>query len=79
MRMASSMQLQNAARLVLGLVMVAVLCLAVVKRAAAAAPLDAGSTALDRGFLGLYNLDFSGAQKDFSYGNSSIRMIRWGR
>jgi hypothetical protein len=24
------------------------------------------STALDRGFLGLYNLDFTGAQKDFS-------------
>src|ERR1700732_1029920 len=24
------------------------------------------STALDRGFLGLYNLDFAGAQKDFS-------------
>ena len=23
-------------------------------------------TALDRGFLGLYNLDFTGAQKDFS-------------
>ena len=66
MRMASSMQPQNAARLVLGLVMVAVLCLAMGKRAAAAAPLDAGSTELDRGFLGLYNLDFSGAQKDFS-------------
>lgn len=25
-----------------------------------------GGTALDRGFLGLYNLDFTGAQKDFS-------------
>jgi hypothetical protein len=44
--------------------MVSVLCLAVASQAAAS-PLDAG-TALDRGFLGLYNLDFNGAQKDFS-------------
>ncbi len=45
--------------------MVTVLCLAM-GRPAVASPLDAGSTALDRGFLGLYNLDFNGAQKDFS-------------
>jgi hypothetical protein len=32
----------------------------------AAAALDAPGTALDRGFMGLYNLDFAGAQKDFS-------------
>lgn len=37
------------------------------------------STALERGFLGLYNLDFTGAQKDFRLGNSSIRKILWGR
>jgi hypothetical protein len=36
-------------------------------KANAATPPDAiESTALDRGFLGLYNLDFTGAQKDFS-------------
>jgi hypothetical protein len=29
-------------------------------------PDSASSTALDRGYMGLYNLDFSGAQKDFS-------------
>lgn len=33
---------------------------------AAAAPDVAPNTALDRGFQGLYNLDFAGAQKDFS-------------
>ncbi len=46
-------------------VMVTVLCLGL-GMPVVASPLDAGSTALDRGFLGLYNLDFSGAQKDFS-------------
>ncbi len=49
--------------------MVAALCLSVVLcvPARAAAPLDAiPTTALDHGFLGLYNLDFAGAQKDFS-------------
>lgn len=50
---------------VANVVMVTALCLAAASLAIAA-PLDAGSTALDRGFLGLYNLDFSGAQKDFS-------------
>jgi hypothetical protein len=33
---------------------------------AAAEPDAIASTALERGFLGLYNLDFTGAQKDFS-------------
>ena len=33
---------------------------------AAAGPDAITGTALDRGFLGLYNLDFTGAQKDFS-------------
>src|ERR1700689_606159 len=33
---------------------------------ATAGPDAVPSTALDRGFLGLYNLDFTGAQKDFS-------------
>jgi hypothetical protein len=33
---------------------------------AVASPDAAPITALDRGFLGLYNLDFAGAQKDFS-------------
>lgn len=45
--------------------MVTVSCLAMAIPVPAS-PLDAGS-ALDRGFLGLYNLDFSGAQKDFSF------------
>jgi hypothetical protein len=51
------------------LVMVAALWLGSGLHAAAraAAPPDAAPvTALDRGFLGLYNLDFAGAQKDFS-------------
>jgi hypothetical protein len=46
--------------------MVAALGLSGGRPAATAAPPDAGTTALDRGFLGLYNLDFTGAQKDFS-------------
>src|ERR1700727_74741 len=33
---------------------------------AEAVPDITSNTALDRGFLGLYNLDFAGAQKDFS-------------
>jgi hypothetical protein len=44
---------------------VTVFCLAMAGQTFAS-PLDAGSTALDRGFMGLYNLDFNGAQKDFS-------------
>jgi hypothetical protein len=48
--------------------MVAVLWLGLASAtpAGAAASPDSVSTALDRGFLGLYNLDFTGAQKDFS-------------
>lgn len=43
------------------------LCLGTNATAGGVAPLDAtAGTALDQGFLGLYNLDFSGAQKDFS-------------
>lgn len=56
-------------RKVVTLAMVAVLWLAVgwTGTAAASVPLDSiAGTALDRGFLGLYNLDFTGAQKDFS-------------
>jgi hypothetical protein len=34
--------------------------------ASAATPPDSAGTELDRGFLGLYNLDFAGAQKNFS-------------
>jgi hypothetical protein len=45
--------------------MVAALCAALAPRAQAASP-DSAGTALDRGFTGLYNLDFAGAQKDFS-------------
>jgi hypothetical protein len=48
--------------------MVAALCLiAMCGTASAAAEPDViPATALDRGFAGLYNLDFAGAQKDFS-------------
>lgn len=43
------------------------LCLALcLCGSAAAKPNAVTNTALDRGFLGLYNLDFAGAQKDFS-------------
>lgn len=61
MRIADPIKLLRAS----ALIMVAALWLAMGPQAAAA-PLEAGSTALDRGFLGLYNLDFNGAQKDFS-------------
>jgi hypothetical protein len=49
--------------------MVAALCLSLGLRSAAtdaAAPNATTSTALDHGFTGLYNLDFTGAQRDFS-------------
>jgi hypothetical protein len=51
-----------------GILTVTVLCLllAVSLPARAATITDLNPTALDRGFLGLYNLDFVGAQKDFS-------------
>src|ERR1700693_3049554 len=51
------------------LVALAALCLSMGLRpiaSAAGAPDPSAGTALDRGFLGLYNLDFTGAQKDFS-------------
>ncbi|MGA8618356.1 MAG: hypothetical protein WB660_07540 [Candidatus Sulfotelmatobacter sp.] len=52
---------------VLGMVAVLWLGVGSAASAATAAPLDAiPGTALDRGFLGLYNMDFTGAQKDFS-------------
>jgi len=53
----------------LSLVMVSALCLSVAwpATAHAATPADAVAfTELDRGFMGLYNLDFDGAQEDFS-------------
>lgn len=59
------MRFRNVLNFVPGLAMVAVLCLTMGKPAAASG-LDARGTALDRGFLGLYNLDFTGAHKDFS-------------
>jgi hypothetical protein len=49
--------------------MVAALCLGLGSYASAgvaALPDSSPDTALDRGFLGLYNLDFAGAHKDFS-------------
>jgi hypothetical protein len=45
--------------------MLAAIALGGVRAAVAAAP-DTPVTALDRGFAGLYNLDFTGAEKDFS-------------
>jgi hypothetical protein len=46
--------------------LVAVLLLSVAAAAEGGAPAPPMSTALDQGFAGLYNLDFTGAQKDFS-------------
>ncbi|HEY6337797.1 MAG TPA: hypothetical protein VIW68_04830 [Candidatus Sulfotelmatobacter sp.] len=48
--------------------MVAVLCLSLAGSCVAADPSPnlTATSALDRGFAGLYNLDFAGAQKDFS-------------
>src|SRR5579864_691303 len=49
--------------------MVAVLCVCVVASSALAAEPGAGlstPSGLDQGFAGLYNMDFAGAQKDFS-------------
>ncbi|MGA9388831.1 MAG: hypothetical protein WBV69_00165 [Candidatus Sulfotelmatobacter sp.] len=65
MPMLSINQMRNA--LALGMLAAFWLGLATPGLASAAAGPDAiPSTALDRGFLGLYNLDFAGAQKDFS-------------
>jgi hypothetical protein len=54
------------ARSVLTLIMVAALCLGFCGAAFAAAPDLAPGTYLDQGFAGLYNLDFAGAQRDFT-------------
>jgi len=62
--MLSAFQFRNA---VLG--MVAALCVSLGLQpiaSAAAEPDTTAATALDHGFAGLYNLDFTGAQKDFS-------------
>ncbi len=53
-------------RSVLRLIMVAALWLCFCGSAFAAGPDAAPSTDLDRGFVGLYNLDFAGAQRDFT-------------
>ena len=57
--------------------MVAALCLlpGFICGAGNAASPDSVNTALDHGFLGLYNLDFTGAQRDFSVGRPSILTI----
>jgi hypothetical protein len=63
------MQMAKHSRYFVACGMVATLCLSVglCASAHAAAPDSVvPATALDRGFLGLYNLDFTGAQKDFS-------------
>jgi hypothetical protein len=58
---------QPKSALILGMVAVLGLVLSLCAPASAAAPPDSGpDTTLDRGFLGLYNLDFTAAQKDFS-------------
>src|SRR6266851_10485193 len=64
-RMASTIQIRTL--LIFGIV--AALCSPLGLKAATdtgAIPDSTKSTALDRGYLGLYNLDFTGAQKDFS-------------
>jgi hypothetical protein len=58
---------QSRTGLTLGMVAVLGLVLVLCAPARAADPPDPSfDTSLDRGFLGLYNLDFTGAQKDFS-------------
>ncbi len=53
--------------LIFGMVAALWLALGLPAGASGAAPADsAPATSLDQGFLGLYNLDFAGAQKDFS-------------
>jgi hypothetical protein len=65
LELVSTVRFSNVFHFVLGLAMVTVLC-AAMARPAAASGLDERGTDLDRGFVGLYNLDFKGAQKDFS-------------
>ncbi len=58
---------QSKSALILGMVAVLGLVLAWCAPASAAASPDSSlDTTLDHGFFGLYNLDFTGAQKDFS-------------
>ena len=58
---------QSRAAVILGMVTALGLVLALCVPASAAASPDSNpGTSLDHGFLGLYNLDFTGAQKDFS-------------
>ena len=65
MRMRTNVESRSA--LALGMVAALGLILALYTPASAAAPPDSSiGTTLDHGFLGLYNLDFTGAQKDFS-------------
>lgn len=53
-------------RSALTLIMLAALWLGFCGSALAAGPDTASGTDLDRGFVGLYNLDFAGAQRDFT-------------
>ncbi len=58
---------QSRSGVALGMVAALGLVLVLCQPASAAEPPDtSAATSLDRGFLGLYNLDFTGAQKDFS-------------
>ena len=66
----------------LSLVMVSALCLSVAWSETAHADMLADaivSTELEHGFMGLYNLDFNGAQKDFSAWRPNIQMTPWVR
>jgi hypothetical protein len=65
MRMSGAVQFRQA--LIFGMVAALWLGLGSLASAGAAGlPDSSPGTALDRGFLGLYNLDFTGAQRDFS-------------
>jgi hypothetical protein len=66
-RMHMPTNVESRSALALGMVTALGLILALYTPASAAAPPDSSiGTTLDHGFLGLYNLDFTGAQKDFS-------------
>jgi hypothetical protein len=68
---------QSRSALFLGMVAVLWLGLGLRVVASDAAPADsAAGTELDRGFLGLYNLDFAGAQRDFSSWEPSVTAPR---
>jgi hypothetical protein len=57
---------QSRSGLILGIVTALAMVLVCAPARAADPPDSSLDTTLDRGFLGLYNLDFTGAQKDFS-------------